>query len=68
MIDLLGYLGLVVTLVALSRNNMKHLRIISIIGLWFFLSQAILLENISLITTNLTFLTLHLTKLYKDKK
>ena len=67
MIDLLGYTGLVITLFALSRDNMKHLRIISICGLAFFLAQAVLLSNTSLITTNLVFLALHLSKLIKIK-
>jgi len=67
MIDLLGYAGLVITLFALSRDNIRNLRIISICGLAFFLSQAVLLENTSLITTNLVFLALHTSKLIKIK-
>lgn len=68
MTDLIGCIGLAITLFALSRNNMTHLRTWSIFGLGFFLTQAIMIDNVSLITTNLTFITLHLTKLYKDKK
>jgi len=68
MLDLFGYIGLVITLFALTRSNIKHLRIISVLGLVFFLTQSILLDSDSLITTNLTFLALHLSMLYKENK
>ncbi len=67
MIDFLGYTGLAVTLFALNRNSITELRIWSILGLFFFLSQSVFLENTSLIVTNITFFVIHFSKLVKNK-
>lgn len=66
MIDLFGYVGLAFTLFALSRENMVLLRIFSLVGLVFFLTQSVMLESHSLIFTNVSFIALHVSMLYKE--
>ena len=59
MLDVLGYVGLVVSLLAFTFEG-KKMRIGAVIGCSFFLSQAIISGIISLIISNVLFMLIHL--------
>ena len=65
MIELLGFAGLALTASSLLQSKMKNFRLLSLSGGLFFLHQAILLGTISLIVTNVVFITINSVMLYK---
>ena len=65
MTDLLGYIGLALTASSLTRTKMIHFRLFSFFGGFFFLAQAFLLESNSLILTNVVFMSINATMIYK---
>lgn len=67
MIDIIGYLGLALTVLGLTRDNITMLRVIGILGCCAFLVQAVLLKSAPLVATNLVIICLHLSMLYKAR-
>jgi len=64
MIEILGYIGLTILMVSLSRKSINTLRAWGIISAVLFLIQAALLESFSLLITNLLIIAIHTNELF----
>jgi len=64
MIEILGYIGLTILMVSLSRKSIHTLRAWGIISAVLFLIQAALLESFSLLITNLLIIAIHTNELF----
>lgn len=68
MIDILGYCGLAVLIIALMQKQIFRLRVFGLWSALLFFIQAIMLESNSLILTNVTIASIHIYMIYKMLK
>ena len=67
-LEILGFIGLAITLIAFQFNNQMVMRVGLFTGCAFFLTQAIGTATVSLIVTNSLFLITHLIKIIQIKR
>ena len=65
MVEILGYSGLAVLIVALLQNNIFQLRVFGLWSALLFFIQALMLESHSLMLTNVTIASIHIYMIYK---
>jgi uncharacterized protein with PQ loop repeat len=67
-IELLGYVAMIVTLISMTSKNMNLLRILNSIGCVLWMIYGIIRNDNPVILVNSTILIIHLVSLYKTKR
>jgi len=67
-IELLGYVAMIVTLISMTSKNMTLLRILNSVGCILWMTYGIVRNDNPVILVNSTILIIHLVSLYKTKR
>ena len=65
--DILGYTALLIAMLSFMQNNMYVLRAMGIVASLLFLTQAYMINEMSLMVANICFACIHLFWIYKYK-